>query len=189
MAGAVTLEARASEFVERATDAFRRRLAELVGSGGLPEETPETLGERAVLASAAATVWTEHAGPFVDTRGVMSLLGGVTKQAVSQRVKGGRLLALRTGSGRTVYPLWQFQGGDVLDGLPEVLGTAGFDPDRTTTGWTLASWLVTEDPDLGGSPRELLEAGRVEPVLRAARGVRAELGTDELAATRSEAAA
>jgi len=189
MAATATREARASDFVERATDAFRRRLAELVGDGGLPAEAPETLAERAVLASAAAAVWTEHAGPFVDTQGVMSLLGGVTKQAVSQRVKGGRLLALRTGSGRTVYPLWQFRSGDVLAGLPEVLRTAGVDAARETTGWSLASWLVTEDPDLGGSPRDLLLAGRLEPVLRAARDVRAGLGTDERAAATAEAAA
>ncbi len=184
-----TATSEAREFVARATEVFGRRLAELVGRGGVPEEAPEALAERAVLASAAAVVWTEHAGPFVDTQGVRTLLGGVTKQAVSQRVHGGRMLALRTGSGRTVYPLWQFRSGDVLAGLAEVLRRAGYDPDRATTGWSLASWLVTEDPDLGGSPRDLLLAGRVEPVLRAARDLRAALGTDELAAAPGEAAA
>lgn len=184
----LALDAGATDFVDRATRAFRRRLTELVGTGGLPDEPPETLGERAVLASAAAAVWTEHVGPFLDSRGVMTLLGGVTRQAVSQRVKGGRLLALRTGSGRTVYPLWQFREGDVVTGLAEVLGVAGYEPDRPSTGWTLASWLVTDDPSLGGSPRELLFAGRVDPVLEAAREVRAELGTDERTAVSSEAA-
>lgn len=38
-------------------------------------------------------------------------------------------------------------------------------------------------PELGGAPRELLAAGRVEPVLRAALDIEAELGGDERAAT------
>lgn len=177
------------DFVERATAAFRRQLLRLEEANGLPAEEPEALGERAGLAAAAGAVWSDHAGPFVDSQGVAVVLGGVSKQAVSQRVKAGRLLALRTGSGRLVYPLWQFEGGGVLPGLPEVLETAGYAPERPSTGWVLASWLATEDPELGGAPRELLAAGRLEPVLRAARDVRAELGTDELGSGPAEAAA
>lgn len=169
-------------FVERATAAFERRLTELIASAGLPLEEPEPLGERAGLAVAAASLWTDHVGPFLDTEGVMSLLDGVTKQAVSQRVQGRRLLALRTGSGRLVYPLWQFQDGAPLPGLAEALAAAGYHPERPAGAWTVASWLATEDPDLGGSPRALLAAGRVEPVLAAARDLRAELGAEERAA-------
>ncbi len=169
-------------FVERATAAFRRRLTELVESAGLPREEPEALGERAGLAAAASALWTDHAGPFLDTEGVSALLDGVSKQAVSQRVRGRRLLALQTGSGRLVYPLWQFHDGTPLPGLAEVLATAGYDPGRPVTGWTVASWLATDDPDLGGAPRALLAAGRLEPVLAAARDVRDESGADERAA-------
>lgn len=169
------------EFVERATAAFRQSLVALLESSGIPEDEPESLGERAGLAAAATAVWTEEVGPFLDTDGVRRILGGVTKQAVSERVRSGRLLALRTGSGRLVYPLWQFLEGELLPGLPEVLGTAGYEAQRPSTGWTIASWLATEDPDLGNeTPRELLAAGRLEPVLAAARDVRVELGTDEL---------
>ena len=147
----------------------------------LPAAEPGALGERAGLVAAAGALWTEHAGPFLDTEGVMAVLDGVSKQAVSQRVRAGRLLALRTGSGQLVYPLWQFVDGGLLPGLPDVLEAAGLDPDRPATGWTVASWLATEDPDLGGAPRTLLAAGRLGPVLRAARDVRAELGADERA--------
>jgi|GEM_PF-674459 len=166
-------------FVERATEAFSRRLAELVASAGLPQEAPEPLGERAGLAAAASALWTDHAGPFLDTEGVAAILDGVSKQAISQRVRGRRLLALRTGSGRLVYPLWQFRDGTPLTGLGEVLTTAGYDPGRPATGWTLASWLVTEDPDLGAAPRDLLAAGNLEAVLTAARDLREELGVEE----------
>jgi hypothetical protein len=169
-------------YLDRATAAFRRRLTELIASAGVPSEDPEPLGERAGLAAAAGALWTDHAGPFLDTEGVTALLDGVSKQAVSQRVRGRRLLALETGSGRLVYPLWQFQDGAPLPGLAEVLATAGYDPERPTTGWTVASWLATDDPELGGAPRALLAAGRLEPVLAAARDVRLELGADERAA-------
>jgi hypothetical protein len=179
---------RRSEFVERATAAFRRRMAGLLESSILPGETPEELGERAGLTAAAASVWSQHVGPFIDSDGVMTLLGGVSKQAVSQRVRSGRLLALRTESGRLVYPLWQFPDGGLLDGLAEVLDAAGYDPQRKTTAWTLASWLCTEDAELGGSPRALLAAGHVDEVLQAARDVRAELGMEETAAAARGAA-
>lgn len=173
-------ESRRSSFVDRAAVAFRERLAELVASYGLPAEEPEPLGERASLDAAAAAVWTDEVGPFLETEGVSKVLDGVSRQAVSQRVRAGRLLALRTGNGRLVYPLWQFRHGALLSGLTEVLATAGLDPERPSTGWILASWLCTDDPELDGAPRELLAAGRVEPVLAAARDLRAELGADEL---------
>jgi hypothetical protein len=179
---------RHSEFVERATTAFRRRIVELLETSTLPVETPEELGERAGLTAAAASVWSEHAGPFVDSEGVMALLGGVSKQAVSQRVRAGRLLALRTESGRLVYPLWQFLDGEPVDGLAEVLDAAGYDSQSKTIAWTLASWLCTEDPELGGSPRSLLAGGQIDEVLQAARDVRAELGMDETAAAARGAA-
>jgi hypothetical protein len=181
-------ESRKNTFVDRAALAFRQRLAELVESYGLPAEDPEPLGERASLDAAAAAVWTEEVGPFLETEGVSKVLDGVSRQAVSQRVRAGRLLALRTGNGRLVYPLWQFRHGGLLPALAEVLATAGLDAERPTTGWTIASWLCTVDPELGGSPRELLAAGRAERVLAAARDLRAELGGDELDAAAEPAA-
>ena len=187
-AAPIASAARRSDFVERATAAFRRRLVELLEISGVPHEDPEPLGERASLAAAASSLWSDHTGPFLDSEGVMALLDGVSKQAVSQRVRARRLLALRTGSGRLVYPLWQFRDAEPLPGLAEVLAAAGYDPERPTTGWTLASWMCTEDPALGGAPRALLAAGRLDPVLRAARDVRAELGADERAAAAEEAA-
>lgn len=139
-----------------------------------------------MIAAAAGALWADHAGPFLDTEGVAAVLDGISKQAISQRVHNRRLLALRTGSGRLVYPLWQIRDGVPLPGLAEVLAAGGYDPDRPTTGWTLASWLTTEDPELGGAPRDLLAAGRLEPVLTAARDVAGELGVEERAAGESE---
>jgi hypothetical protein len=177
-----------SDFVDQAAAAYRERLAALVDAYGEPDARPDRLGDQAALLSAAAVVWTEHVGPFVDADGARRLLAGVTRQALSQRLRGRRLLGLRTGSGRIVYPLWQCAAGGVVPGLATVLVAAGYEPDRATTGWTIASWLCTDDSELGGRPRDLLAAGHVELVAAAAADVRDELGADERARVAAEAA-
>ncbi len=112
-------------------------------------------------------MWTDAVGPFYDTESVMALLGGVSKQAVNDRVRRHRLLALRTGSGRLVYPAAQFHDEQVVDGLGAVLDLLV--PDNTEA-WMVASWLATPDPDLGDrAPFEALRNGAVDEVLRGAR--------------------
>lgn len=162
--------------------------------GSTPPLDPETAGRRAALATASSLAWNDDIGPFYDTDGARAALGGVTKQAVSGRVSGRRLLGLRlasNGSGRDrmVYPVWQFRSA-VLRELPRVLPAAGYDPQRPTTGWTIAAWLRTTDPRLEGlTPTDFLERGHVAPVLAAARDVAVSLGVDELEAARSAASA
>lgn len=129
--------------------------------------------------TSAGSLWADHAGPFLDSEGVTALLGGDDPREASPSPRGRLLLALRTGTGRLVYPLWQFRDGAPLPGLAEVLDAAGYDPERPASGWTIASWLATEDADLGGAPRELLAAGRVEVVLSAAWDLSEEIGTAE----------
>jgi hypothetical protein len=113
-----------------------------------------------------ATRWQEHLGPCFDVNGVREVLGApgrpVSKQAVSQR-RG--LLALATGSGRVVYPAFQFDGHGVVAGLAEVLELL---PADLVSRWTVASWLVSDDIDIGSAPISLLLAGRQRPVLEAA---------------------
>lgn len=90
----------------------------------------------------------EQLGAFYDTAAVRSLLGRegrpVTRQAMNKRVG---LLALTTGSGQVVYPAFQFRGRRLVHGLDQVLSEL---PERLVSRWTLASWLVTPAPDLGG---------------------------------------
>ncbi|MEJ5888691.1 hypothetical protein WDZ16_09455 [Pseudokineococcus marinus] len=106
----------------------------------------------------AAERWTDHLGGFYDVDGVRRLLSRsgrlVSKQAVSKR-RG--LLALTTGSGRVVYPTFQFSGGSPLPGLDAVLREV---PEPLVSRWTQASWLVSPQPDLGGTtPVQLLREG------------------------------
>jgi hypothetical protein len=179
------------EYARISAEAYRRRVLAQAREHGTPAADPAQAGERAAVLAIAGQAWADDIGPFYDTDGARIALGGVTKQAVSDRVHRGRLLALRLasdGSGRDrwVYPAWQFRPA-VLRHLPAVLDAAGYDPDRATTGWTIATWLVTRDEELGASPLQLLEAGHLPQVREAAREVRASLGVDERAVTQPPA--
>ncbi len=153
-------------WVEDASAAFEAALSDLVGEQQ-PQLDPAEAGRRAALKAVSGAMWTDTVGPFYDTEGVMSLLGGVSKQAVNDRVRRHRLLALRTASGRLVYPAAQFEDEHVVAGLGEVLDILV--PDNTEA-WMVASWLATPDPDLADrAPIEALREGQVDGVLRAAR--------------------
>jgi hypothetical protein len=93
----------------------------------------------------------QHLGPMYDVEGVRRLLGRpgapVSRQAVSKR-RG--LLALTTGSGRVVYPAFQFGGGSPLPQLAQVLAEL---PEELVSRWTV----------------DVLAAGNVDAVVRAAR--------------------
>lgn len=179
-----TGSAAAEDYLDRSVAAFRQQLRALLGQGVQLDAGPEDAGRRAAASLAVGQRWADDVGPFHDTDGVRAVLGGVTKQAVSDRVRRGALLALplaSDGSGRTrlVYPVWQF---DLLDRLREVLPAAGYDVDRPTTAWTIATWLTTDDPRLEHlTPVAMLRAGHTQPVLRLAGEVAASLGTDERA--------
>lgn len=181
------------EYARISAEAYRRRVLAQVREHGTPASDPQRAGERAAVLTTAGQAWADEIGPFYDTDGVRVALGGVTKQAVSDRVHRGRLLALRlasdgSGRDRRVYPAWQFRP-TVLRHLPAILDAAGYDPERATTGWTIAAWLVTHDDLLGASPLQLLEAGHLPQARDAAREVRASLGADERAVTQAPATA
>lgn len=182
--------AQASDYVARAAEAYAEQLRAQVARYGTPALDPEIAGRRAAVLAAAGQAWDADAGPFYDTEGARVALGGVSKQAVSQRVAAGRLLGLRlaadsSGRDRLVYPVWQFHT-EVRRQLPAVLTACGYDPVRPVTGWTVAAWLTTESADLHDlAPVALLRAGRPEPVLAVAREVAASLGTGERAAARA----
>lgn len=130
-----------------------------------PEALARQAAERAVDTAAA---WVHHLGPMYDVEGVRHLLARngvpVSRQAVSKR-RG--LLALPTGSGRVIYPAFQFSGAGPLPGLDAVLDAL---PAALASRWTVASWLVSPQVDLrGDSPVSLLTEGSAVAVLSAAR--------------------
>ncbi|HZQ26693.1 MAG TPA: hypothetical protein VFA94_03240 [Acidimicrobiales bacterium] len=116
----------------------------------------------------AAALWQEALGGFYDVETVRRMLGRdkrpVSRQAVSKRHD---LLALRTGSGRVVYPAFQFRGSTPLAGLADVLAAL---PAELVSRWTVASWLVSALPELDGErPIDVLVSGGTPAVVAAAR--------------------
>lgn len=119
--------------------------------------------------------WQEHLGVFYDVDGVRRLLSrngqALSRQAVSKRKN---LLALTTGSKRVVYPSFQFRDRTVVSGLDRVLEQL---PEDLISRWTLASWLVSNEPELGGArPIDALHQGDVDAVVLIARNWARTLG-------------
>ena len=180
----------AARTIDRSVKAFEAELRRQVAIHGTLGGDPDELGRRAARAVVAGAAWAADVGPFYDTTGAQAALDGVSKQAVSARATADRLLALRlapdgSARDRLVYPVWQFVP-TVLRHLPRVLAAAGHDPERTTSGWTVATWLTTPHPDLGHrSPLEVLRADHVDPVLALAGDVAHALGAAERTALRA----
>lgn len=161
------------QFVLQATREFARALTQAVATyerAGHPVDAvlggAREYAERAVQATAPeVSPWDEIVGPFVRSEGVQARLG-ITRQSIAAKAARRRLLRVITGDGRHLYPLWQFEGDRLVDGLVEVLTLF---PEASVDGWTLAAWLRTAEPDLGESPFDVLAGGEQEKVLAVAR--------------------
>lgn len=109
------------------------------------------------LETATASPWADAVGPVYPTAVVREMLGGITRQALLDRVKRHKLLSLRTADGHLVWPAWQFRHASAIAGLSEVLAAVapgGADP------WTLASWLRAPQPTVEGrSVADLISSG------------------------------
>lgn len=121
---------------------------------------PRDLGRRAALMAASDLVWRNHLGRLLTRDETQELLGLKSRQAVSDLVKRGRLLALPARRGTKEFPAFQFdvEQGRVYAAVPralEVLRHAFVDP------FTAASWFVTDQDLLGTTPAEWLH-GRLD---------------------------
>lgn len=122
--------------------------------------TPEAIAQRQVD---SASDWDRTAtraiadSALVDTIGsswsstkLRAELGGVSRQALNQRVRRGTLLGLPTGDGVTVYPVFQFhrRGGrvEVLPGLQPIVKALS-----DQSAWSVAVLLNTAAPELDGA--------------------------------------
>jgi hypothetical protein len=122
--------------------AFAQTVRRLIGDGELSPEA----ARRAALVAVSEAVWGEQLGPTLSSADVADLLGGVTRQRVSELAREHRLIVLREGSGRARFPAMQFRDGTPLQPLVQafwIVAHAPVDP------WTAASW--------SGSPHDALE--------------------------------
>lgn len=130
---------------------------QLRARGGGSAGDPHEVATRMVATIPDRSPW-NALGPFYSTSGIAKVLGGVTRQAIEERRRRRRLIALRTQDGTWVYPSFQLDGRSRL--LPAVV-----DAHRRLTGggvdvWTAASVLLGPQPELDGrSIRDHLAAG------------------------------
>lgn len=161
------------EFVSRATREFERALTRVVlsheragRSANVVLGDPRSFAERAVHATAPeASPWDELVGPFLRSDGVQARLG-ISRQAVAAKAARRRLLRTITADGEHLYPVWQFDGDQLIDGLAELFSVF---PESSVDGWTVAAWFRTPDPELGEPPLDALTRGERERVRTVAR--------------------
>jgi hypothetical protein len=153
-----------------AAAAFEETLVEL----GIDEGDPEIgdarkLGRRGALLAVAGTVWRRHLGPLLNTRQVAELLGVGSRQAVHDRVRRHRILALSTEERELAYPAFQFnEKGEPYAAIGMVLEAfAG----AVLSPHTVASWFLTPQTALdGATPAAWMAEGRdAERLVTAAR--------------------
>lgn len=157
--------------------AFEEALVELgVDQSELDVAAARRLGRRGALLAVAGTVWRRHLGPSLTTMQVAELLGVGSRQAVHDRVRRRRLLALPTAERDLAYPAFQFsETGEPYAEIGLVLDAFA---DAVLSPHTVASWLVTPQAALAGStPIEWIRDGRQpEPLVTTARRGAARVG-------------
>lgn len=152
-------------------------VAAIAGHAGLPARrvrqllADEDLARLVGVLMAGADDASHHdavVGVCLPRRAVAELLGGISRQAVSQR-DGVDLLAVRQPGRRwMLYPVFQFDGARPLAGLAEVLAVLG-PVDPGGDGWAVALWLRAPNPLCGDhTPEQALRAGDYEAVRVAA---------------------
>jgi len=105
----------------------------------------------------------EAEGALLSAQQVAERLG-LSRQAVDNRRRAGRLLALHTGRRGLGYPAWQFDERGVLAGLEESLSAL-----RVDDPWMRAWFFLAPDPRLDGRrPLDVLRAREFDRVRRAA---------------------
>jgi hypothetical protein len=153
----------------QAAQSFEQTLAELgVGEGEAAVEDPAALGRRAAFLAASDVLWERHLGPLYTTRQVRELMGIGSRQAISERVKRGRLLSVPGPGAKPLFPAFQFTGsGRPLPGLGAILDAFR---DAVASPYTVASWFVTPEPLLADATPVawLRDAGATDRAVQAA---------------------
>jgi hypothetical protein len=116
-----------------------------------------------LLEAEGDSVWSAEAEELLD----------VDRQGLDERRARGEILALPVGFGDHAFPLWQFDDevpARLLPGLDRVLGAFSVDSPLTR-----AEFFLAPNAGLGGRrPLDVLRAGEVEAVVRAAVSYRNE---------------
>lgn len=98
----------------------------------------------------------------LGTAAVRQLLGGISRQAVAQRVARHRLLASEI-AGRMYFPDWQFGPDGVQPGIDRIVAVLHADGRSALQADAVMRTPIPEAD--GRSPAELVSAGRVDDAL------------------------
>jgi hypothetical protein len=91
-----------------------------------------------------------------NTAEVAEMLGGISRQAVSQRVAKGHLMSIQI-SGKAWFPAWQFKAGRLVPGLTRVIEAM---TELGEDALSADALMRTSLPEEGGrSPADLLSGG------------------------------
>ena len=123
----------------------------------LSEQAQRQNAERLV---AQRTELTAHA---LTGEQVRQALGGISRQALHQRVRARRLLALRLAN-QSWFPDWQFGPDGVRPGVPELLAVL---PESPVAADRIMRAALPEEGRR--SPADLLAAGKTERAVHYAR--------------------
>jgi hypothetical protein len=116
-------------------------------------------------------------GPLLDPRWAQALLKIPTFAGLQDLIQRQELLAIDSHDGQTLVPLFQFgEDGRPFIWLQPVMSALA---EVDITGWKVATWLFTPNPELEGQPpltwlkagrdlRAVLAAAPEAPALRAA---------------------
>lgn len=116
---------------------------EVTDFSGEPERATVNAMAEAVL---AANRINDRLGDFYTTDRVRKVLGGISRQAVRERVRNNRLLRVTTADGVALFPAFQFASDAVLPGLQKLLKVL---LETGVDGWTVAYWLTARLAQLG----------------------------------------
>lgn len=150
---------------ERVLDGVGRRIDQLVASHEVTDFSAET--ERATVNAMTDAVQTanrinDRLGAFYTTDRVRKVLGGISRQAVSQRVGSNRLLRVTTADGEKLFPAFQFKDEEVAPGLQDLLRVL---LDSGVDGWTAAYWLTARISQLGeATALDVLSSGDADRI-------------------------
>ena len=138
-------------------------------SGTSEDDVLGALARRALLLGVAEVFWRAQLGRLLNRQEVQEILGVRTRQAVSELVRHGRILALPREGGGYAFPAAQFDlsRGRIWPQIPAVLALFS---EADVSPLTTASWLTSPEPDLDDeTPAAAFASGRGEEVLEAAR--------------------
>ena len=124
-------------------DRLREDPADAVEEAWGPEPSESQLVEARRMGDDAAQAALDRALDGALSRDAAAARIGVTPQAVSERVKAGKLVGLRRGR-EWRFPAWQFADDGTLPALDELIA------EWPSTPLALSTWAVTPSPDLDG---------------------------------------